>query len=244
MDESDRPTVEQMGLNPQDLESDGSRQAKTEDAPVQNTIEQRAEKMGHEITLVLKNDLESKSVSEIVMPITPLFQDYSTDCGIACDRMAITYFGIEDTGTDRLVAMAHEMGLSYLERQGADGQVGPVNDPATSQNLLREKFGISKNYSFGTDETKVKKFTNALLNSCPIVLSISFHDLHPEDPSEMKRNHAVLVKGYGTDSKGNLQLVVNDPKPGIGGELIMDQELLEKALVNGFNIYEKEKQSQ
>lgn len=146
--------------------------------------EVQAQKLAQQIADVLKNDLKEKNVQEKTTQVPLLYQEYSTDRGIACDRMALAYFGFEDDGTDNLVDQAKEMGLDYLETKGADNLVGPAD--------------------------------------------------HPEDPSDFKRNHAVVVKGYKVNDEGGFSLVVNDPKQNVGGKLKVGQELLGKALVNNF----------
>ncbi len=204
---------------------------------MQREKELEAQELAEKISEVLSANLKENDLNEKIAPVPNLYQQYSTDCGIAVDRMVIAYYGFEDPGTDEYVTLAKERDLNIREATGADGKTGPASDDVTTQRLLESKYNIFRRPVFGSNEDQLNGFTQSLINARPILLSFNFHDLHPEDKSTMERSHAVLVKGYRFNSEGQLVIVINDPKPEVGGEIEIEENKLAKALQKDFFVY-------
>lgn len=180
----------------------------------QRELQERTAAVRQKIEEVLARDLYEQEINQKVLKVPALTQEYGTDCAIALARMAIAYYGEEDRGTDGFVQEAKDLGVAVPEVLDASGRLGPQGDISAIMKVLH-KHGISLGPSrMPLDEWFVESIRNGEL----IYLSINFHTLHPEDETALNRNHAILAKGYRLNEEGRLTIVVNDPKPEVGGE--------------------------
>jgi hypothetical protein len=201
------------------------------------------ERFSTEIIQALSDDLKEHGVTEQISNIPILYQEYATDCEIACARMAMAHYGLPVPGTDGFVAQAEQIGLGVTKTTGADGKEGPRGDPALIQNFFirkqRENGMTAKLSYFIPASNRAAELISAIRKGEPVELSINYHTLYPEDESVLRRNHAVLVKGYKLKENGELVIVANDPKPKVGGEREISQPILAEALQTGFIIYQR-----
>ncbi len=196
-------------------------------------------RVADQLSQTLIDDLGERGAREQILNIPVLTQEYGTDCGIACARMAVVHFGEEDPGTDGLSQKAEKAGFPFRMIRDAKGGKGPSADPAQLADILRDEYAIKRETKHTSPEEKASAIVQALKAGDPVQLSIFYHDLHPEDTSEMNRNHAVLVKGYRVKEGGEFVLVANDPKPEVGGETEIGKDLLERVLEGPVYVYSK-----
>lgn len=203
---------------------------------VQEQKEKRANELAEFIVNRLQADLAANSLTERVTNLPVLQQEFGTDCAIANARMALVQFGHEDNGTKGFIEEANNLGITVPTTKDATGKEGPRADITIIQPILA-RYGISARLISGPEAGE--QFVEALKSGNPVQLSIDFHVLHPNDTSELVRNHAVMAKGYRLKDNQDIILVANDPKPTVGGELEINRSILEKALDYPFTIYTK-----
>jgi hypothetical protein len=205
----------------------------TEDLDEEITLEEeykaKQEKiieLWQKIKEALTDDLKESGKTEHKADVPVLYQEYGTDCAIALARMALAYYGVGDMGTDSFVREAVEMGANIPYVVDAKDQKGPQGNPTAIMSVLAKHGVVMGQAGFPADEG----FVSSIKKGEPIYLSIRFHTLHPEDQTTMDRSHAVLATGYRLNERGELVILVNDPKPGIGGAKELTKEQFSEAL--------------
>jgi hypothetical protein len=208
------------------FESNDETDAEKTPEQLHQELQEKVEEISKKIQDALRDDLHERGKHENIHEVPVLYQEYGTDCAIAVARMAMAYYGEEDTGTDEFVREATELGADVPEAIDAVDNKGPRGTPQTLTVVL-EKHGINLRLSKHPLE---ESFVRAIKRGDPIYLAINFHTLYPDDTSTLIRDHAVLAKGYRLKEDGSIAVVVNDPKPVIGGERELTQEQLTDAM--------------
>lgn len=196
----------------------------------------RAEDFVVKAVIDLKKALEQENESEHINNIPLCTQEYGTDCGIACARMVLQYYGIEDMGTNGFVAKGHVLGTEAIILDDVDGNPGPAASPDLIRKVLRP-FNVDQQIFSTSGEDSRQIFIDAMLSDQPIEVGLPFSAIHPED--QRPRYHAIIVKGFRSNDSNDIEFVINDPKPEIGGEKTIDGKTLAKGLTKIFTVYQK-----
>lgn len=188
------------------------------------------DRMASDLKMVLKQKSEPDCLNNIPLCV----QEYGTDCGIACARMALQYYGVEDMGTNGFVSRGHDLGVEAMTINDVDGNPEPVATPELVKKVV-ESFNIEQQMISTSGESSRQTFIDAILAGQPIEVGLPFSAIHPED--QRQRFHGIIVKGFKLNESNDIEFVINDPKPKIGGEKIINGNVLAKGLTKMFTVY-------
>jgi len=214
--------------------SDDERRARI----AQETL-QKAHNFVDGVAANLRSVLNERKQSELSSDIPLCTQQYGTDCGIACARMALQYYGNEDMGTDGFITRGRELGADIMIINDVNGDPGPISTPGLTKRVA-ESCGIDVKNNVTSWDGSQQSFISALMAGQPIEIGLPYSAIHPED--ERPRHHGVIVKGFRISDSDDIQFIINDPKPEVGGEIEIDRYTLAKGLTKMFTIYEKKKE--
>lgn len=203
----------------------------------EDTVEaKKSEEIAREIFDGLKKDLQEQKIREKIINIPLIEQSGGTDCAIACLRMVLTYLTdkYKDTGFENFIELSKDCyGIEFRTVKGVYGDSGFEGDSLSISRFIERS---KKDYDIQMKDLSKKEQYHELLKALkhqqPILMGVDFHVLHPDYERDIKRSHMVLIKGYRLDENDEIKLVVNDPKPKVGGELEISQQQLAKAIEN------------